>query len=126
MPAKTRVLLEAVARGDVPDAMPEQAAQIAHLLLERRRVRIRVVSFRKEQRMPALDAHVFMTPVAIGEPFVMMLAEEARQRVSHPRHRSILRQVIGPAPAPPVIVCRRLEDVVVHVMPPHRARDFSQ
>jgi hypothetical protein len=71
--------------------------------------------------MTALRAHVFVTTVAIGEPLVVVLAEEARQRVPNARGRSIFRQVCGAAPAPPVVAARLREDMVVDVMAPQSA-----
>jgi hypothetical protein len=126
MTAEAGILLEPVASRDMLDAMAEEAAQVTHLLLERRGVRVRIVPFGKQQRMAALHAHVFMTAVAIGQLLVVMLAEKARQRVPHPRDRAVFCQVAGAAPAPPVSVCRRLEDLVVDVMSPHRTREFPQ
>ena len=71
--AETRVLLEAVARRDVARAMAEQAAQVAHLLLERRRRRIRIALRIEQQRMPALGANVLVAAIAIGELLVIGL-----------------------------------------------------
>ena len=56
----------------------------------------------EQQRMPALRADVFMTAVAIGELFVVVLPQEARQRMPDARDRSIFSQVVGSTPAPPV------------------------
>jgi hypothetical protein len=120
--AEARVLFEPVARRDVADAMPEETAQVTHLLLERRRRRIRIVLGVEQQWMAALRADVFVTAVAIGELLVVVLAEKTRQRVANTRDRSIFSQVFGSAPAPPVVAARLLEDVVVNVMTPERAR----
>lgn len=125
MTAEARVLLEPVACRDVSCAVPEHTAQVAHLLLERRRRRVWVLPGVEEERMPALRAHVFMTAVAIGELLVVVLAQETRQRVTHARDRSIFRQVSGAAPAPPVVAARLLEDVVVDVMAPQETRQFG-
>jgi hypothetical protein len=76
--------------------------------------------------MAALHADVFVAAVAIGELLVLVFAEEARQRVPHARDRAIFRQVAGAAPAPPVIVGRGFEHVVVDPMSPHRARESPQ
>ena len=76
--------------------------------------------------MATLHADVFMTAVAIGELLVMMFAKEARQGVANARNRAVFRQVVGAAPAPPVIAGRGLEHVIVDVMSPERAREFSQ
>jgi len=124
--AEAGVFLEAVARRDVARAVAEQAAEVAHLLLERRRRRIRIVLRLEQQRVPALRADVFMTAVAIGELLVVVLAEEARQRVTDARDRSILGQVAGAASAPPIGTRRLLEDVVVDVMAPNCTRQLSQ
>jgi|SRR5687767_14097461 len=126
VPAKTRELLVAVARGDVTHMMSKQAAQIAHFLLEGGGRPIRIVVGVEQQRMSALRADVFMTPIALGELLVMMLAEKARERVTHAGNRAIFGQVVAAAPAPPVAIGRRLEDVVVDVMPPQRAREPGQ
>lgn len=75
--------------------------------------------------MPALDAHILVALVAVGQPFVLMLAEETRQRVAHPRDRAVFAKIFGPASAPPVTLSRPLEDLVVDMMPPERARKFG-
>jgi hypothetical protein len=116
--AEAGVFLEAVACRDVARAMAEQAAEVAHLLLERRRRCIRIVLRLEQQRMPALCAHVFVTAVAIGELLVVVLAEEAGQRVTDPRDRAVLGQVFGAAPASASRPLGLLEDVVVDVMAP--------
>ena len=123
--AEARVLLEAIAGCDVANAMPDKTAQVAHLLLERRRRRIRIVLGIEQQGMSALRADVFVTAVAIGELLVVMLAEKTRQRVTNARDRSILGQVFGSAPAPPVVAARLLEHVVVDVMAPEETRQFG-
>ena len=126
MPAKARELLVAISRRDVTHAMPEQAAQVANFFLEGRRRTIWIVLGCEQQRMPAPRAYVLVAPIAFGELLVVMLAEKARQRMPDARDRAVLSEVITAAPAPPVAIRRRLEDVVVDVMSPHRARDFSQ
>ena len=126
MPAKAGVLLQPVARRDVPGAMPEQAAEVADFLPERRRRRIGIVFGLEQQWMPALRADVFMAAVPVGEFLVGVFAEEARQRMPHARHREVFTQVIRAAPAAPMAGAVLLEDVVVDVMSPHRARDFPQ
>jgi hypothetical protein len=123
--AEAGVLLESVAHRDVPRTVAEEAAQVAHLLLERRRRCIRIVLRLEQQRMPALRAHVFVTAVAIGELLVVVLAEETGQRVTHARDRSIFRQVFGSAPASPRRSFGLLEDVVVDVMAPQKTRQFG-
>jgi len=106
--------------------MAEQAAQVAHLLLERRRRRIRIVFGVEEQRMPALRADIFVTAVAIGEFLVVVVAEKTRQGVTNVRDRTILGEVLGPATAAPPFSIRLLEDVIVDVMAPEETRQLSQ
>ena len=76
----------------------------------------------EQERMPALRAHIFVTAVAIGELFVIVLAEKTRQRMTNARHRTILGQVIGAAAAPPPLTVSLFEDVVVDMMAPQGAR----
>jgi hypothetical protein len=123
--AKARVLFESVASRDVTDAVAEEPAEVAHLLLEVRRRRVRVALGVEEQRMPALAADVFVTAVAIGELLVIVLPEETRQRMPDVRDRSILSQVFGSTPASPAVPARQLEDVVVDVMAPEETRQFG-
>ena len=124
--AEACVFLEAVARRHVSYAVAEQPAQVAHLLLERGGRRIGIVLRVEQQRMAALRADVFVAAVAIGELLVVVLAEEARQRVPHPRDRSVFGQVIGCRTGTAGrSVPRLLEDVVVDVMAPERARQFG-
>ena len=79
----------------------------------------------EQERMPALRAHIFMTAVAIGELFVIVLAEKTRQRVTNTRDRTILGQVIGATAAPPPVTVSVFEDVVVDVMAPKETRQFG-
>ena len=81
MTAVTGVSVEPVARGDRRDPMAEQAAEIPDLLLELRLVTIGVVSVAEDQRVTALDADVFARAVTIGERLVLVMAQEARERV---------------------------------------------
>jgi hypothetical protein len=83
VPAEARVLLESIARRHVTNAVAEQAAKVADFLLERRRRRIRIALGIEQQRVSALRADVFVTAVAIGELLVVVLAEEARQRMTN-------------------------------------------
>ena len=53
MTAEARILLEAVASRYVSNAVAEEAAEGAHLLLEGRRRRIWIVLRLEQQRMPA-------------------------------------------------------------------------
>ena len=122
MPAEARIFLEAVAGRDVAHAMAEQAAKVANLLLERRPRGIRILVRVEQQRMPALRANVFMASIAIGQLLVVVLAEEARQRVPHARQRTIFRKILGSAAAPPLHPVGLLEDVVIDVMSPNEAR----
>jgi hypothetical protein len=121
MTAETGIFLEAVARRDVAHAMPEHTAQVAHFLLEGRRGRVRIVLGIEQQRVSALGADIFVTAVAIGELLVVVLVEEARQRVSDTGDRAVFSQVAGPASAPPIAAGILLEDVVVDVMAPQSA-----
>jgi hypothetical protein len=125
VPAEARILLEPVARRHVTDAVAEDAAQVAHLLLEEGRRAVGVVFGVEEQWMTTLNAHVFVASVAFGQPFILMLTEEARQCVPHASHRAVLAKILGPATAPPVTLSRLPEDVVVDMMPPERAGKFG-
>lgn len=109
----------------MPHTMPEHAAQITNLLLERRRGRIRIVFGVKQQRMAALHADVLVTAVTVDELFVIVLAEETRQRVTDVRQRAIFRQVIGAATTAPADVGRLLENVIVDVMTPNKTPQLS-
>jgi hypothetical protein len=124
MPAETRILLESVARRDVTRTVSEHAAQVTHFFLERRRRRVRIVLGLEQQRMAALRADVFVAAVAIGELLVVVLAEEARQRMPHARERSILGQIIRATAAVAAFAVRLLEGVVVDVMAPKETRQF--
>jgi hypothetical protein len=66
-----------------------------------------------------------MAPVAIGEFFVGVFAEEARQRVSHACNRSIFGQVGSAASALPLLMVGLLENAVIDVMAPQKARQFG-
>ena len=77
----------------------------------------------EEQRKPALRADVFVIAVAIGELFVIVLAEEARQRVTNVRDGFILTEVLGPASTPARRAGHLLEDVVIDVMSEDEARE---
>jgi hypothetical protein len=113
-----RVFLVAVARRHAANAVAEQAAEVTHLLFERRRCCVGIVLGVEQQRVAALGAHVFVAAVAIGELLVAVLAEEARQRVPDPRDRAVLGEVFGAAATPAIVAARPLERVVVDVMPP--------
>jgi hypothetical protein len=116
MPAEAGVLLEPVARRDVPHLVPENAAQVSHLLPERRRCRIGIVLGIEQQRMPALGAHIFMTSVAVRELFVGVLAEKARQGMTNVGDGSILGQVVHATAAVAAAALRLFEDVVIDMM----------
>ena len=107
-------------------AMAEQPTEVADFLLEGGGRGVGIMGHLEQQRMPALGADVFVAPVAIGEFFVGVFAEKARERVPHPRDREVFAQVIGAASASPVTGAGLLEHVVVDVVSPHRAREFSQ
>jgi hypothetical protein len=119
--AEAGVFLQAIPGGDVPDPVPEHAAQVADLLLESGGRGVRVVLGVKQQRMPALPADVFMAPVAVGKLLVVVLAEETRQRVTDARDRAIFSEVFGSAAAPPAVAAGPLEDMVIDVVSPKPA-----
>lgn len=75
----------------------------------------------EQQRMAALCAHIFMAPVAIGELFVIVLAQETRQRVTNVRDRAIFGKVLGAAPARALLTRRVLEQMVIDVVAPDEA-----
>lgn len=122
MPTEAGVFLESIPRRHMPHAVAVHPAQVTHLLLERGGPRVRIVIRRKQQRMPALDADVFVTAVAIGELLVVVRAEKAGQRMAHPGDRPVLGEVRRAAPAAPVAVSGLLEHVVVHLVAPKSAR----
>ena len=64
--------------------------------------------------------------IAIGELFVLVLAEEARQRVPDMRERAVLGQVARATPARAIGAIGLLEHVIVHMMAPDGARQLSQ
>ena len=76
----------------------------------------------EQQRVTALLADVLVATMAIGQLLVVVLAEEARQRVPHARDRAVFSQVFGSAPAPPAVAAGLLESVVVDVMAPEETR----
>ena len=121
MPTVASVLLKSFTRGDTVDAMSEQAAEIPHLFLEKPRRRIRVIGRGKKQWVSALNADVLVMPVAIRHECVGVVAEEAGQRVTHARIRSVGSQVPITATAPPSCITRFTKHMVVYVMAPNRA-----
>ena len=126
MAAETGVLLQPVPRGDMFRAMAEQPAEVADFFPEGGGRGIRVMRRLEQQRMTAFRAYVFVAPVAIGQFLVGVLAEKARECMPHARHREVFAQVVGAASAPPMAGAGLPEHVVVDVMSPHRAREFSQ
>ena len=122
MPAEARVLLEAVARRHMTDAVAEQTAEVAHLFLEGRRRRIRIALRIEEQRVAALRADVLVAAVAVGELLVIVLAEKARQGVTNACDGTVLRQIFGSASAASRVSVHLLENVVVDVMAPQETR----
>ena len=83
MAAVARVLDQAVASRHGLDAVAEQPAEIPDLFLEVLLVPVRVLPVAKHQRVSALDTDVFTRSVAIGERLVLVMAQEARERVPH-------------------------------------------
>ena len=67
-----------------------------------------------------------MAAVAVGELLVVVLAEEARQRVPHARQRAILGEVLRPASAAARFAGGLLEDVVIDVVTPQETRQSGQ
>lgn len=102
----------------MPHVVPEQPAQVTHFLPEGGGRGIWIVLGVEQQRVAAPGAHVFVAAVAVGEFLVVVLAEEARQRMPHPGDRAVFGQVVTAAPAPPVAAIRALEGVIVDVMAP--------
>ncbi|MBA3641918.1 MAG: hypothetical protein H0W53_22185 [Acidobacteria bacterium] len=81
MSAVTGILDESIARSDAMHAVPEQTAQVADLFLEFLRRPVRVAILAEHQRVPALQAHVLVMPVAVGDPDVRVVSEKARECV---------------------------------------------
>jgi hypothetical protein len=126
VPAKARVLEQAVPSGDALDLMPEQAAEIADLLAELRLGGIRIAIRTQEQRMPALHADVFVAPVAIREPSIRVMAQEAGERVADARVAAVFREVCGSAAATAVAARGALEHAIVDRMTHGRAHRAGQ
>ncbi len=125
MSAEAGVLLVAVPRCHVFGAVAEQAAEVSHFLPEGGGRGAGIMRRLKQQRVPALNADVFVAAVAIGEFLVVMLAEKAGQRMPDPCDREIFAEIRRPAPAAPM-AGGVLEHVVVDMVPPQRAREFGQ
>lgn len=83
--------------------MAKQPAQVADFLPEGGGRGVGIMLLFKEQRVAALRADVFVAPVPVGQLFVVMLAEKARQCVPHSGDRKVFAQVISAASAPPMI-----------------------
>ncbi len=98
--------------------MAKQPAQVADLLPKGGGRGVGIMLLLKEQRVAALRADVFVTPIAVGELLVVVLAEEARQRMAHSRDGKVFAQVIGPTSAAPMIGIGLLEHVVVDMVSP--------
>jgi hypothetical protein len=77
------VLFKSLARGHMAHAVTGQSAQVPDLFPERIRCRVGIVLCVEQQGMSALNTDVFVAAVTIGELFVMMLSEKARQRVTY-------------------------------------------
>jgi hypothetical protein len=121
MPAVTGMFDKPVAPGHDHGAMSKQAAQIANLFSESIRVPIGIAAVWVDERVPALDAHVFPASVTVGQLRVGVLSEEARQGVTDARQRSVAGEVAG-ATSTSMGSGVRDEDVIVNVMTPERAR----
>jgi hypothetical protein len=117
MAAEAGVFNEAIAPGDPVDAVAEQAAGVADLLIEDVAVRERVGRRREDERVPAPHAHVLVMPVAPGEQHVGVVPQEARERVPDTRDAAVLRQVRRAAAARAAHVCRPKDPVVHRVAP---------
>jgi hypothetical protein len=112
MAAMTRALDETVARRDPMHAMAEEAAQIPHLLLELTDIGVRIRGGGEDQWMPALNAHVFVMRVTIGESHVGVVAQKTGKRMPHAGHGSVAPQIgitaaadaVGAAGAPKLVI----------------------
>lgn len=125
MAAEAGVFNEAIARGDLVDAVAEQAAGVADFLVEDVAVRERIRRRREDERMSAPYADVLVMSVTPGEQYVSVMTQEARQRVPDVRERAVLCQVWCAAAARTAAPAR-LEQPVVHRVAPDRtahARD---
>jgi hypothetical protein len=81
MAAETGVLDEPVTPSHAMHAMTEEAAEIPYFLGEERLFRVGVAGGREHQRMAASHTDILVVPIAIHQPPVRVVAEEARQRV---------------------------------------------
>jgi hypothetical protein len=125
MATVTRVFFIAVPRRHLLRAMAEQATEISDLFLEGGGRCMRIVRRFEQQRMPALQANVFVAAIAVAELFVLVRAQKAGKCVPNPRRREIFAEIRRPAAAA-AVAGRMLENVVVHMMSPHCAREFGQ
>lgn len=119
MSAEAGVFHESVALRHRLHAVPEEPARVAHLLCEALLVRETIGGGWKNERMPTADADVFMHAVAVREPDVGVVAEEARERMADVRGPSVFGQVVRSTPAAPASVLS--EYLVVDDMSPQRA-----
>ena len=95
MPAIARILMQTVARCNGMHTMAQQITQVANLLGEFLAVLVRIVCQFEEQRMAALEAHVFVMAGTLGDPDVTMTKDEAGDRVGDTRF--FMRPQIGRA-----------------------------
>ena len=122
--APTRVLDESVPIGHARHAVTEYSAQVAHLLVEDRGVRIRIAVSGKQQGMSALNADVLVMIVPVDEVLVGVVSEKTGQRVTDTRQRAVRAEVRCPAPAGPTRRIRRFEkNMIVDMVAPQGATD---
>ena len=117
MTAEAGVFDEAIPRGDPMDAVAEQAAGVANLLVEDVAVRERIRRRREDERMAAPHADVLMMAVTPRQQDVCVMPQEARQRVPHVRERAVISQVWRAAPAGAAAGVRPEHTVVDRVTP---------
>lgn len=119
------VLDEAVACRNRVHAMPEKSACVANSLYEAIALGEPVVLCRKNQRMSATHAHIFMNAVTIGKPHVRVMAKEARQRVSNVGQRAVFGKIARAAAALPRGSGRAPKDLVVDDVTPERTAELN-
>ena len=82
--APAGVLDAVVPRRDGVHPMPEEAAEIPHLLREQGSVHIRVCFGAEQQWVAAADAGVFVMAVSFSEPLVCVVTKKAGERMTNP------------------------------------------